>query len=337
MVQGYHPRIPRVEGAFQRFSEQSVDLGEPATRSGRVMALEVIDTIEALADLSQACPKLIPNASFIAGSLGRRTLEQPLDDIDVYLVMSAPDVHASVGGTILPLSAHCSTGQTPLTADPRLKVGNHISGDAVVHRLAEHLAAWYPCEETGKGSKERTCFIKRGSINVDLTPVVWYSDVHGRIDQYWMPAGGGKIDWKPTNPKEDQRRLTEANQYHDGELLKVARMMKWWNRRHNMDRIKGIHLETMIIKLLEGMTLDGWANTIHYLFDKLRQEIGLSCPDPTGLGDRLDSTLNDVDRCLSEILLGMSFANVTAAQGAASRNDMDTCLQEWQAVFDLET
>jgi len=152
-----------------------------------------------------------------------------------------------------------------------------------------------------------------------------------------MPAGGGKIDWKPTNPKEDQRRLTEANQYHDGELLKVARMMKWWNRRHNMDRIKGIHLETMIIKLLEGMTLDGWANTIHYLFDKLRQEIGLSCPDPTGLGDRLDSTLNDVDRCLSEILLGMSFANVTAAQGAASRNDMDTCLQEWQAVFDLET
>jgi hypothetical protein len=325
-----------VEGAFQRFSERSVDLGEPVTRFGREVADELIGTIETLGELANRFPVLIPGAGFIAGSLGRRTQEQPLDDVDIYLAMSAPGVRPSNNGVLLPFRAHSSSTTSPLVADPTLQVGNYISADAVLNRVAAYLAHWYPGDETGKGTRQKTCYVRRGGVNVDLTPVVWYSAEDVGIDQYWMPAGGGQVHWKPTNPKEDQRLLTAANQAHDGELLKVVRMMKWWNARRNYDRLKGIHLETIIVRQLVGKRLDGWANTLHYLFDTLRTSVMGPCPDPTGLGAPLDSTLQNPDRAISWTVLDTAYAQACAAMQAAERGDNGMCLRWWRAVFPLD-
>jgi hypothetical protein len=129
---GYHSRVPQIEGEFTRFSEMSVDLGEETTQLGRDIARSIIGIIENKSILNNTCPKFLVDHGFIAGSLGRRTQAQPLDDIDTYLVLDAPHVHASQDGTILPLRAHFSADATPLVDDPSLLFGEAIHADAVL-------------------------------------------------------------------------------------------------------------------------------------------------------------------------------------------------------------
>src|SRR5687768_16032045 len=127
---GYHPRDPVIEGAFQRFSETSVDLGARTTKQGRDIAQSVVNITESQSNLGNNCPSLMKGESFIAGSLGRWTQEQPLDDIDIYLVMNAPRVNAAKDGHLLPLVARFAVDRTPLVDDPLLMVGNAINAHA---------------------------------------------------------------------------------------------------------------------------------------------------------------------------------------------------------------
>lgn len=329
----YHMRIDVVEGAFRRFSETYADLGQDLTKAGRDLANIVIDAIDQHSRQDNSLPVLYPDASFIAGSLGRRTLEKPLDDVDTYLVMNAPLVTARSGYTQLPLTAKYTSLGTPLTNDPSLKEDGFISADKVVTRLAQHLRLLFPDRETGTGGKRRTCYVKVGDVNVDVTPVVWFESTIGGIDQYWMPIGNGSYAWKGTNPKEDQRLLSAANQAHNGELLQIVRLMKWWNANQNGDRLKGIHLETMIRNELAGKELFGWADTIQYLFDRLKWTVQQSCPDPTELGDPLDTSLTSDSRAKSQLSLQAASGYADSAASAAIKGNDADCLKEWRKCF----
>jgi hypothetical protein len=150
-----------------------------------------------------------------------------------------------------------------------------------------------------------------------------------------MPFGGGQLHWKPTNPKEDQRLLTEANRAHNGELLKIIRMMKWWNVKHNQDRLKGIHLETIIVQLLDGQHLDGWANTLHFLFANLGGTVQIACGDPVGLGPSLDSKLTDQDRGASVAAIQAAYEIARQASELASADYAPMALLRWRVLFPL--
>lgn len=328
----YHPYIPAVEDAVDEISQDVVDLGAVLTGKGRDRAHVIIERIESAAKQIPNCPLLIEGESFVAGSLGRRTQEKPLDDVDVYLVMEAPLLTAVNGFQRLPLTSHYSMPSTPLTHDSNLKVGNLISADAVLDRFVNCLPLWFPDDQTGKGNAGKTAYVKRGGVNVDLSPVLWYASDVGGIDQYWMPAGHS-VSWKPTNPKEDQKFLSTANQAHDGDLLKIIRMMKWWNATFNDDRLKGIHLETMIVNAFQGKSILWWSDSLHYLFGVLSEQLQHSCPDPTGLSDPLDSSLSAQDRQGSRDALWASYILVDQAKALAEAEDIAGCLAKWRIVF----
>jgi hypothetical protein len=118
-------------------------------------------------------------------------------------------------------------------------------------------------------------------------------------------------------------------------LLKIIRMMKWWNARHNHDRLKGIHLETLVVRSLDGRQLDGWANTLHFLFASLTHTVRAECPDPTGLGRPLDSTLSDQDRTASVSALLRAHSIAVQASEFAKANNNALALGAWQLLFPL--
>lgn len=329
----FHPYLSEVEGPFSRFSAEQVDLGADLTAAGRQLALGVIAVVEVEVERSANCPLLYRDKSFIAGSLGRRTQEQPLDDVDVYLVLEAPEVTGAEDGLPYPLTSHASRPNTPLTDDPTLRSGNNFSADAVVNRFASYLDIWFPKNPTGKGRAGKTCYVRLGTVNIDLSPVIWFKSTVGGIDEYWMPAGRGTPYWKRTNPKEDQRFLTDANQAHNGGLLRIVRMIKWWNANYNSDRLKGIHLETMVVKAFRGIPVVGWAYPLTWLFDMLYEALDSPCPDPTGLGDPLDSSLSSLDRSASREALFASKAIASAAADAAIQGKPDECLHWWRSIF----
>lgn len=332
---GLHPRVPLIEGAFGRFSEMMVDVGGVTTNAARRSAREVIEHLEYISNGGTILPHLLTGSGFIAGSLGRSTQEQPLDDIDVYLVLDAHGVSATNAGVPQPLVAHGRNPANLLNTDPAFRAGDLISAEAVVARFGLCLAVIYPDIETGVGERRKTCYVRYGGVNIDLCPVIWYSPIGQGIDQYWMPEGGGSQNWKTTNPKKDQENISAANGLLDGHLLKVVRILKWWNARHNDDRLKGIHLETMVAETLTRFGFAGWAPTLQYLFVALQVALQEECPNPTGLGTPLSASLPDEDRTASLAELAKAKRVADRASLQAEARDIPGALATWRLLFML--
>lgn len=309
-----------------------VDLGSDATKQGRAIRDSIIAQIEDISGQG-GFPILLIGESFGAGSFGRRTLCKPLDDIDIYIVMNAGGATVSDDGTTYTLE-----GKTPgpLTNESVLREGFWISADLVLQRVAYRVGRLPTVQEKGSGSginnKRKSAFIKFGDLNIDITPVVC-ARFSNAIDRYYMPVGRGSTFWKPTNPKEDQRRLSAQNQAQRELLLPIVRMLKWWNQTVNQGRIKGIHLEVMVERALAGYYLEGIAQGLHLAFASIPGQLQNTCPDPTGLGPALDVNLSPEDRSNSSQLASAAHLQAIKAANCLSKGSDVGALYAWRDVF----
>jgi hypothetical protein len=249
--------------------------------------------------------------------------------------MDAPGLVPRFDLTPAPVNPVSRMGTSPLLIDRTLYTGEILSADAVLFRFSGYLANIFPDWHTGVGRRRKTCFVTAGPINVDVTPVIHFVSTVGGIDEYWMPEGNGEPSWKRTNLKIDQRNVSRTNQALDGNLLKVIRMLKWWNATRNADRLKGIHLETMVIQLMAGRRFTGWSDTLRYLFDGLRAAVLQDCPDPTGLGPPLNSSLAVNDRAETATALAFASHVATRADQLAAQGETQQALLTWRYLFAL--
>ena len=60
-----------------------------------------------------------------------------------------------------------------------------------------------------------------------------------------IPNGNGA--WKKTNPKIKKKRLSDLNVKFNGVVIKLIRLVKYWNRRGKMPNITSYVLETMVL------------------------------------------------------------------------------------------
>jgi len=330
-----HPYSSEEEAALSAFRARDVDLTREDTGFGRALRDVVIQQCEGLSG-RESFPPLLSGRSFGAGSFARRTLCRPLDDIDVYLVLDACGAPMSDDRQTYRLEGSAAG---PLASDPSLEVDGWISSHLVLGRLVSGL--WAPpvvAEQrgtVGMSDKGKSAFLSfpRWQVKVDVTPVLWATNFVNSIDRYYMPQGRGSIWWKATNPKEDQRRLSEQNQLQGGLLLPTIRMLKWWNANRNGGRLKGIHLEVLAERGLSLHYLEGVAQALHMAFVAMQTQLERPCPDPTGLGPPLDCNLSQVDR--TESTRAAQRAHL-ATIGAADRfraGDVPGGLANWREVF----
>lgn len=330
-----HPYAFHEEEALRAFRSRHVDLSDRDMQLGRALADLVVRQCEKLSG-QVGCPAVLASRSFVAGSFGRRTLCQPLDDIDVYLVLNACAMVMLDGGAVYRLEGG---GVGPLTSDYSLRILGWISSGLVLGRVASGLwrlpVMGAEGVTVGVGAKGKSAFIAfpRWGLKVDVTPVVWATNFINSVDRYYMPQGRGSIWWKATNPKADQRRLSAQNQMQGGLLLPAIRMLKWWNEKCNAGRMKGILLEVMAERALSDYYLDGVAQALHLVFASLPSQLAGSCPDPTGLGPALDANLEPADR--SESIRAATDAHLCAVRAAnrVSTGDVPGALAEWHRMF----
>ena len=76
--------------------------------------------------------------------------------------------------------------------------------------------------------------------------------IYTRDIRYLIPDGNGY--WKKTDPRIDKERTTRINQNHDGNILQIIRILKYWNRRATMPTMSSYLLETMILNYYEGQS-----------------------------------------------------------------------------------
>lgn len=267
---------------------------------GRAITDDVINAVEGLSE-QHGFPKVIKGQSFGAGSFGRRTQAQPLDDIDIFIPLSGAGLRMEDQyGTPTDEALQGEQAKEPLGCEPSLGNGVWLDSakllDRIVPSLCEHLAL-APRSDCGKNRRGRCAHLTYNGVNVDLVFVLWAE--HPRIDRYLLPCGTS-WRWKASNPKDDQHRLSAANKHHGGLLLPTIRCMKAWNDHACGGRLKSVHLEVLLAEHILGDDYPGkitsTVGAITYALEALPDYLNQSCADPTGLGDDLDVNLAAEER-----------------------------------------
>lgn len=153
-------------------------------------------------------------------------------------------------------------------------------------------------------------------------------------------SGGGYLipnsisqSWISTDPKKHIEIWTARNQFQNGKLVPLIKMIKQWNKMTN-NHFRSFHLEVMILHILNGIRIDDYPSGVRYFFDKARGYVTKKNPDPTDYQDDVGDYINTrqkMDATVSR--LETAYKRALRAEDWASRYYEKTAKQEWRKIF----
>ncbi len=292
------PVAAGLEQGFADIRRRYIDLTDQEMNKGRRIRDAVIEAVCLLDSRVPGFPHLIKGEAFLAGSFGRRTQAQPLDDVDVFFPIEGSELRMLAPGlqpTPEQLDAAQSLAPTLGSQEILFTSDRWLDSRSVLSSFAQGLLHMVLDVEDA-GIKSRCGFVVIDGVNVDIVPVLVSDSPSGR--RFHLPGGSDTPHWRATNPKKDQLRLTTENTArHFGKLLPTVRAMKAWNDHACDGRLKSVHLEMLLTEgVFSDVRIDSVTSGVFFALAHLPEHLSHRCADPTGLGDELDVNLNEEDR-----------------------------------------
>jgi len=234
--------------------------------------------------------------SFLAGSYARSTMISPLlkSDIDIFIVLDSKYYYDNTPSKLL-------------------------------DKLRTALIKTYPT----------TPKISRNGQAVTIT----FTDFKVDVVPCFNRKGGGYLipdaisdKWIETNPTIHHSHLTDANSWHDGNLIPLIKMIKGWNRCTN-DSFNGFYLELLTKKILTSIIITDYSSGVRYFFDKGREFIQYTINDPANYGDQVNG-LNKVRNVKDAIKkFETAYNRSLKAEEYAANGNIELAFKEWQKIF----
>ncbi len=164
---------------------------------------------------------------------------------------------------------------------------------------------------------------------VPAIPVCGYGD---RVTHYLIPDGHG--NWISTNPKIDAQNMAIANKEHQGKLLAVMRLLKYWNNRTHKPRLPSYYFETLVIQTFRhAAPIKSDPEALEYFFHNVSIYLMSSCPDPKSLGGNLDNGISRENKEKVAKALKTAAQQVRYAIMAEAENDPKKAISWWRKIF----
>jgi hypothetical protein len=265
-----------VNSAFNEFNNDIVNLLKDRTNKARTSQdwlFTQLNGLDSKEDLDFPLKNESKHVNF--GSFQRKTKIRELDDVDLMYCFNAN------GAKYTKYSTNHYKIKAP-NAGQRLKNlsdSDILNSRRVVNKVKNSLSqiGQYKSAELHSRGEAATLSLNSYEWVFDIVPC-FFTD----IDLYLIPDGNG--DWKPTDPRIDQKRVTDANQTKDGRTLQLIRILKYWNRRNSTYTIGSYLFENIVINFANSKTeLRQWIDfDIKDFFYYLSSEILNSVNDPKG-------------------------------------------------------
>lgn len=233
-----------VNQAFREFLTNTVNLDNDETKTARSSRDWLVDQISRFPESIDNFPRLYEERTIFFGSFARRTKIRPLDDIDIMICLSAEGSTYYEGFETITLNV-------PDHAD-RLKSlcndgSNTLNSIKVINKFVSSLKTvpQYKKADTKRNQEAAVLQLSSYDWAFDIVPCFFTKPEADGRTYYLIPDGSG--GWKKTDPRIDQERVTAINQYHDGNVLNVIRVMKYWNNRPTMPSMSSYLIEVMIL------------------------------------------------------------------------------------------
>lgn len=318
-----------INGAFDEFMFYNVNLDKdevPKARSSRDWLLDKIASF----DDDTNFPKLASVYNLHYGSFSRRTKIRPLDDIDIML-----GLHGQ-GGTWLEFPDKCQiTISTTSNLSKFCHEGSyHLNSRKIIESFKSKLVAidQYKEAEIKRNLEAVTLSLSSYDWVFDLVPTFHTNmDFNGK-DYYLIPDGNGH--WKKTNPQIDQENVTSVNRKHNGYILNLIRVLKYWNSRPTAPRISSYLLENIAIDYFntQNTVSQFLSRELEGAFRYISTAINYDYPDPKGIqGNINDNSIENRQKVSARASADADASN--AALYYEDNLEISKAIQLWGAIF----
>lgn len=266
-----------VNNAFEEFMKDVVNLEPDVTNKARKSRDNLINNINDFSGDDDFF-SVYKEKNLKFGSFARRTKIRELDDIDLMLCLSAEGNRTYTELT----KCICINGNDSDKSNGLMSTGTtYLNSTKVINRFISKLADLndYSKAEMHKNQEAATLKMKSYTWNFDIVPCFYTKDGF-----YLIPDGSG--NWKKTDPRIDNTRTTDVNQKHNGKLLNLIRLVKYWNRRKVTLTIGSYLLECMILDIYEKKAVEtNWWIDIEFrgVLLELSRMIKYDIEDPKGI------------------------------------------------------
>lgn len=315
-----------VNNAFDEFMKNTVNLDSDKTSMARKSRDNLIDNINEFSgddDFFSAYEE--KNLKF--GSFARKTKIRELDDIDLMICLSAEGTRTySESVDCIYIIGNDSDKENRLLIDET----KHLNSTKVINRFISKLADLndYSKAEMHKNHEAATLKLKSYTWNFDIVPCFYTTG-----NFYLIPDGNG--NWKKTDPRIDNDRTTEINQKHNGKILNLIRLVKYWNKRKVTLTIGSYLLECMILSIYDSKDeKSNWWIDLEFrdVLYELSKAIKKDVDDPKGMQGNLN-TFSTEDRQKISTALYNAYSTALEASRYESDGKQKEAINKWGEIL----
>lgn len=158
------------------------------------------------------------------------------------------------------------------------------------------------------------------------------------VPSFYREGGGFLIpdsttgEWISTDPTVHDSELTTANRLHNSDLIPLVKMIKGWNRCIG-DQFYGFYLELLVKNVLNNITISDFPSGVRYVFDKGREAVKYTIPDPSGFSEQVRglNNANGVSEAVTRFQT--AYGRAVKAEAFAAQDKIIEAYDEWRKIF----
>ena len=274
-----------VNSAFQEFNKNIVNIDTKKTKQARSSRDWLVEQLKNLPSKIDDFPRLYNEKHIKFGSFARNTKIRPLDDIDLILTFSADG--ATYSESILESNTYyIHTNNASQNLKTFANDNSYLNSRKLINKLVSSLQEipQYYRAEIHRKQEAATLELLSYEWNFDIVPAFFTVN-----DFYLIPDGKG--NWKATDPRVDQERVSNINQKHNGKVLQLIRILKYWNNRASMSTIPSYLFENIVLNFTDQLNkLSDYIDfNLRDFWRYLKNAIYYEVPDPKGFQGNLNN------------------------------------------------
>lgn len=321
-----------VISAFDEFLKDKINLDKDETSNARRSRNWLVDIIHNSCNKEISFPNLYSERDIYFGSFARKTKKRELDDIDIMICMSGDGTtHSDYDDRIELNVPETATNLNKLCND----ASNVLNSRKVINKFISMLkdVPQYNKSEMKLNKQAAVLNLKSYSWSFDIVPCfLTTEDIYGKT-YYIIPDGNG--NWMKTDPRIDRDRVTTINQTHNGNILNVIRIMKYWNKRSTMPFMQPYLIENMLLDYYESVSMSSKyvdveiPNVLSYISSHIHSVVN----DPKGTQGNINNQLSLDEQNKIQIKSSNDYYKSIDARNFESTKDNKSSINKWKEIF----
>ncbi|MDK2810995.1 MAG: hypothetical protein PWR27_1704 [Petroclostridium sp.] len=318
--------------AFNEFLKDIVNLDSDISKTARSSRDWLLGQISKFNEKDNTFPKLYSDINIHFGSFARKTKIRELDDIDLMIGLTGQgSTYTEYTDKIEINVADDAKDLLNLCHD----YTNKLNSKKVINKFVSACSnvPQYSNADIKRNQEAATLQLSPYTWNFDIVPCfMTTTNIYG-VSYYLIPDGNGH--WKKTDPRIDKERISRINQTHDGNVLQVIRVMKYWNRRPTMPTMSSYLLETMILNYYEAKTTTAsqyvdieLPDVIAYIHNNIMYDVN----DPKNIQGNINKLTYDEKTKIKNKAYSDYYKAMEARQLEQDK-DMKGSINKWREIF----